>query len=86
LDKELDGMKVEFISSGNRVYRNYHPGLTAQRCDSQGCFLPKGALPLPHGQKLPNDWTPYCSQSEFKVTEFLFTHTQKCWPKKLTHY
>ncbi|KAI6023178.1 hypothetical protein BKA83DRAFT_4125828 [Pisolithus microcarpus] len=28
LDEELDGMKVEFIGSRNRVYCNYHPGLT----------------------------------------------------------
>ncbi|KAI6046553.1 hypothetical protein EDC04DRAFT_2597993 [Pisolithus marmoratus] len=27
-DEELDGMRVEFISSGNRVYHNYHLGLT----------------------------------------------------------
>ncbi|KAI5996391.1 hypothetical protein EDD15DRAFT_2387356 [Pisolithus albus] len=62
-DEELDGMEVEFIGSGNRVYRNYHPGLT-------------GALPPPHVQKLPNDWTPYHSRLEFEVAEFLFIHAE----------
>ncbi|KIM50535.1 hypothetical protein SCLCIDRAFT_34192 [Scleroderma citrinum Foug A] len=71
-DQELDGMITEFIGPGNKVYHNYHVGLNARRCDSQGHFLPDDAS-LPHRvQGSPDDWAPYRNRLEFKLAKFLF--------------
>ncbi|KAI6143925.1 hypothetical protein BKA82DRAFT_4331090 [Pisolithus tinctorius] len=48
----------------------------AQRCDAEGNFLPDDAPPLPRMQKSLDDWTPYCNQLEFELTDFLFTHAE----------
>ncbi|KAI6152689.1 hypothetical protein BKA82DRAFT_168635 [Pisolithus tinctorius] len=59
LDQEPDGMIAKFIGPGNKVYHNYHAGLNARRCDSQGHFLPGDAPPPLRIQGLPDDWAPY---------------------------
>ncbi|KAI6041362.1 hypothetical protein EDC04DRAFT_2538794, partial [Pisolithus marmoratus] len=59
LDQDLDGMIAEFIGPGHKIYHDYHRGLNAQKCDSQGHFLPDGALPPSCVQVSPDDWSPY---------------------------
>ncbi|KIO00870.1 hypothetical protein M404DRAFT_151816, partial [Pisolithus tinctorius Marx 270] len=73
LDQELDGMIVNFIGPGNKVYHNYHVGLNSKpTCDSQGHFLTDDAPLLLHVQGLLDDWALYCSRIEFELAEFLF--------------
>ncbi|KAI6144097.1 hypothetical protein BKA82DRAFT_161301, partial [Pisolithus tinctorius] len=72
LDQELDGMIINFVGPGNKVYCNYHAGLNTQRCDSQGHFLTDDAPPPLHVQGLPDDWALYHSRIEFELAEFLF--------------
>ncbi|KAI6009051.1 hypothetical protein EDC04DRAFT_2581766, partial [Pisolithus marmoratus] len=50
--------------------------IIAQKCDSQGCFLPDGALPPSCMQVLPDDWSPYCNWLEFELAKFLFKHVE----------
>ncbi|KAI5982896.1 hypothetical protein F5J12DRAFT_899934 [Pisolithus orientalis] len=76
LDQELDGMITKFIGPGNKVYCNYHAGLNAQRCDSQGHFLPDDALLLLCILGLLDDWAPYHNQLEFELAKFLFKHAE----------
>ncbi|KAI6009449.1 hypothetical protein F5J12DRAFT_905037 [Pisolithus orientalis] len=68
---------AEFGGPGNKYDRNYHPNLTRQPCDSSGNPLPVGqpSLETP-SEKQPNNWSPYSSCLEFKLTDFLFTHSQ----------
>ncbi|KAI5983739.1 hypothetical protein F5J12DRAFT_907985 [Pisolithus orientalis] len=68
---------AEFVGQGDKYYRNYHPNLTGQPCDSSGNPLPVGqsSLQTP-SEKQPNDWSPYSSHLEFELADFLFTHSQ----------
>ncbi|KAG2153475.1 uncharacterized protein EDB93DRAFT_1248740 [Suillus bovinus] len=54
---------AEFFGAGDRLYRNYHPYLTACPCDSEGSFLPPGTPPLLLSDKAFNDWTPYSDRT-----------------------
>ncbi|KAI5988134.1 hypothetical protein EDC04DRAFT_2993249 [Pisolithus marmoratus] len=69
-------MIAEFVGPGHKIYCDYHRGLNAQKCDSQGHFLPDGALPLSCVQVSPDDWSPYCNQREFELAKFLFKHAE----------
>ncbi|KAG2110059.1 hypothetical protein BD769DRAFT_1674733 [Suillus cothurnatus] len=55
---------AEFFNTGNQLYRNYHPFLSAQPCDLEGNFLPPGTSPPPLTDKAPDNWTPYKSRVE----------------------
>ncbi|KAG1870863.1 hypothetical protein F4604DRAFT_1583573 [Suillus subluteus] len=48
----------------------------ARPCDSEGEFLPPGTPPPPLTDKTPDDWTPYRSQVEFELADYLFTKNQ----------
>ncbi|KAG2076162.1 hypothetical protein BDR04DRAFT_1125739 [Suillus decipiens] len=67
---------AEFFGTGNQLYRNYHPFLSAQPCDLEGNFLPPGTSPLPLTDKAPDNWTPYKSRVEFELADYLFTKNQ----------
>ncbi|KIO02519.1 hypothetical protein M404DRAFT_27765 [Pisolithus tinctorius Marx 270] len=68
---------AEFVGQGNKYYRNYHPNLTGQPCDSSGNPLPVGqSSPQTPSEKQPNDWLPYSSRLEFELADFLFTRSQ----------
>ncbi|KIO06313.1 hypothetical protein M404DRAFT_24596 [Pisolithus tinctorius Marx 270] len=76
LDQEWEQVRTEFVGPGRKLYRNYHTGLDARRCDAEGNFLPDDAPPPPRVQKSLDDWTPYRNRLEFKLTDFLFTHAE----------
>ncbi|KAI6146976.1 hypothetical protein EDD17DRAFT_1767457 [Pisolithus thermaeus] len=76
LDREREAMSAKFIGPGSKVYRNYHPGLNARKCDDRGQFLPDDAPPPPRAEKVPNDWNPYRNRLEFELADFLFTHAE----------
>ncbi|KAL4066172.1 hypothetical protein J3A83DRAFT_4360405 [Scleroderma citrinum] len=65
----------KFVGPGSRVYHNYHKGLN-DKCDVHDQFLPDNAPPSLGAQKSPNDWTPYCNQLDFELTEFLFAQAE----------
>ncbi|KAI6137566.1 hypothetical protein BKA82DRAFT_4379823 [Pisolithus tinctorius] len=68
---------AEFVGQGDKYYRNYHPNLTGQPCDSSGNPLPVGqSSPQTPSEKQPNDWSPYSSRLEFELADFLFTRSQ----------
>ncbi|KAG1886992.1 hypothetical protein F4604DRAFT_1889809 [Suillus subluteus] len=67
---------AEFFGAGERLYRNYHPLLSARPCDTEGVFLPPGTLPPPLTEKTPDNWTPYKSHVEFELADYLFTKNQ----------
>lgn len=67
---------AEFVGTGDRLYRNYHPSLTGRPCDSEGNFLPPGVLPLPLSEKCSDDWTPYRDRLEFELAYYIFTKNQ----------
>ncbi|KAI5994968.1 hypothetical protein EDC04DRAFT_2613068 [Pisolithus marmoratus] len=69
-------LSVKFIGPGSKVYCNYHPGLNACKCDDHGQFLPDDAALPSCVEKVPNDWTSYHNQLEFKPADFLFTHAE----------
>ncbi|KAI5999674.1 hypothetical protein EDD15DRAFT_2386398 [Pisolithus albus] len=75
-DQECGAMRSEFVGSGSKLYRNYHPGLNARRCDAHGQFLPDDAPPPPRAERAPDDWTPYHNRLEFELADFLFTHAE----------
>ncbi|KAG2336784.1 hypothetical protein BDR05DRAFT_856105, partial [Suillus weaverae] len=63
---------AEFFGTGDWLYRNYHPFLSAHPCDPDGAFLPPGT-PLPQLTEKPlDDWTPYGSHIEFELADYLF--------------
>ncbi|KIM61072.1 hypothetical protein SCLCIDRAFT_78787, partial [Scleroderma citrinum Foug A] len=70
------GSSTMFVGQDNTLFCNYHPSLTAQPCDSNGNFLPNGTQPEPHQAKSKDDWSPYGSQLEFELADFLYTHNQ----------
>ncbi|KIN93763.1 hypothetical protein M404DRAFT_170289 [Pisolithus tinctorius Marx 270] len=76
LDQEREQVRTEFVGPGRKLYRNYHTGLDARRCDAEGNFLPDDAPPPPRVQKSLDDWTPYRNRLEFELTDFLFTHAE----------
>ncbi|KAI6098291.1 hypothetical protein EDD16DRAFT_1768168 [Pisolithus croceorrhizus] len=76
LDPEHEDMRAEYVGSSGRLYRNYHPGLNARRCDARGQFLPANAPPPPRAEKALDDWTPYHNRLEFELADFLFTHAE----------
>ncbi|KAG1837384.1 hypothetical protein C8R48DRAFT_622854 [Suillus tomentosus] len=67
---------AEFFGAGDRLYRNYHPNLTAQPCDSEGNFLPPETPPPPLSDKAPDDWTPYSDRLEFELADYIFAKNQ----------
>ncbi|KAG2039892.1 hypothetical protein BDR03DRAFT_932956 [Suillus americanus] len=67
---------AEFFGPSSRLYRNYHPFLSARPCDLKGNFLPPGTSPPPLTDKAPDDWTPYKSWVEFELADYLFTKNQ----------
>ncbi|KAG1737952.1 hypothetical protein EDB19DRAFT_1984357 [Suillus lakei] len=67
---------AEFVGPGDRLYRNYHPFLSARPCDPAGAFLPPGTPPPPLTEKSLDDWTPYGSHVEFELANYLFTRNQ----------
>ncbi|KIM53220.1 hypothetical protein SCLCIDRAFT_32080 [Scleroderma citrinum Foug A] len=71
-----ENMRVEFVGPGSKLYRNYHTGLNARRCDANGHFLLDDALPLLRAQKSPDDWSPYHNRLEFELADFLFTQVE----------
>ncbi|KAI6008460.1 hypothetical protein EDC04DRAFT_2871492 [Pisolithus marmoratus] len=75
-DQDLDGMIAELVGPGHKIYHNYHRGLNARKCDSQGHFLLDGAPPPSCVQVSPDDWSPYCNWQEFELAKFLFKHTE----------
>ncbi|KAG1837668.1 hypothetical protein F4604DRAFT_1692099 [Suillus subluteus] len=69
-------LTAQFIGPGDRLYRNYHPLLSARPCNSEGTFLPPGALAPPLSDKASDDWTPYNSRVEFELADYFFTKNQ----------
>ncbi|KAG1785541.1 uncharacterized protein HD556DRAFT_1249676 [Suillus plorans] len=67
---------AQFVGPGDRLYRNYHPLLSARPCDREGNFLPRGTPPPPLSDKASDDWTPYKSRVEFELADYLFTKNQ----------
>ncbi|KAG1871052.1 hypothetical protein C8R48DRAFT_770646 [Suillus tomentosus] len=67
---------AEFVGTGDRLYRNYHPSLTSRPCDPEGNFLLPGVLPLPLSEKHSDNWTPYCDWLEFELANYIFTKNQ----------
>ncbi|KAL4067268.1 hypothetical protein V8B97DRAFT_2025113 [Scleroderma yunnanense] len=61
LHQEHEGVRVEFV---------------AQKCDTNGHFLPDDAPPPPHAQKLPDNWTPYHNQLKFELADSLSTNAE----------
>jgi hypothetical protein len=51
--------------------------LSGMPCNSNGNFIDL-SMPLPphHPTNDLNDWTPYKSQLDFKIAEFLFSHNK----------
>ncbi|KAG2151792.1 hypothetical protein BD769DRAFT_1380665 [Suillus cothurnatus] len=75
-DEDPLQLTAEFVGTGDRLYRNYHPFLSAHPCDPDGAFLPPGAPPPPITEKSLDDWTPYGSRVEFELANYLFTKNQ----------
>ncbi|KAG1831213.1 hypothetical protein DFJ58DRAFT_719586 [Suillus subalutaceus] len=75
-DKDPLQSMAEFFGTGDRLYRNYHPFLSARPCDPDGAFLPPGTPPPPLTEKSLDDWTPYGSHVEFELADYLFTRNQ----------
>ncbi|KAI6009257.1 hypothetical protein BKA83DRAFT_4133610 [Pisolithus microcarpus] len=50
LDQECGAIRSEFVGSWSKLYWNYHPSLN------------NNALPPPHAERAPDDWTPYCNR------------------------
>ncbi|KAG1898813.1 uncharacterized protein F5891DRAFT_1190294 [Suillus fuscotomentosus] len=75
-DEDSSQLMVEFFGTGDRLYRNYHPFLSARPCNPEGNFLPPGTPLLPFTDKTLEDWTPYKSQVEFELANYLFTKNQ----------
>ncbi|KAG1719820.1 uncharacterized protein EDB91DRAFT_1284709 [Suillus paluster] len=67
---------AEFVGAGSRLYRNYHPFLSARPCDDKGNFLAPGTPPQPLSDKASDDWSPYGSRVEFELADYLFTKNQ----------
>ncbi|KAN0081189.1 hypothetical protein V8E55_008813 [Tylopilus felleus] len=68
-------IETEFFGPGEKLYRNYHMLLNGCPCDAQGTFLLEGAPP-PIQEKAANDWSPFESQMEFELADFLYTRSQ----------
>ena len=50
---------------------------TGLPCDSTGTFLPEGALPPPReGRRDPDDWFPWESEGQYRLTDFLYSKAQ----------
>ncbi|KIM51509.1 hypothetical protein SCLCIDRAFT_33366 [Scleroderma citrinum Foug A] len=70
------GIPATFVGQDDTLFHNYHPSLTAQPCNSNGNFLPSGTQPEPCQVKPKDDWSPYGSQLEFELADFLYMHNQ----------
>lgn len=76
VNQEHEETRAEFFGPGSKLYRNYHPGLNARRCDAHGEFLPANSPAPLRAEKAPDDWTPFRSRLEFELANFLFTHAE----------
>ncbi|KAJ7796898.1 hypothetical protein B0H14DRAFT_3494311 [Mycena olivaceomarginata] len=56
--------------------KNYHPFLDGRPCNAAGEFLPEGTPPPPRTTAPNDDWSPYDSEVQFKVADFLFRRAQ----------
>ncbi|KAG1799081.1 uncharacterized protein BJ212DRAFT_1450297 [Suillus subaureus] len=75
-DKDPLQSSAEFFGTGEQLYRNYHPLLSACPCDAEGAFFPPGTSPPPLTEKALDDWTPYKSHVKFELANYLFTKNQ----------
>ncbi|GBE78451.1 hypothetical protein SCP_0113400 [Sparassis crispa] len=58
----------------------YHQYINGTPCDKDGNYLPKNTPPTPRDMPRSDDWTPYRSQVEFELAEFLYTREQMSAP------
>ncbi|KAF8424793.1 hypothetical protein L210DRAFT_3615092 [Boletus edulis BED1] len=75
-DTEEVDSESRWHGPGGKVYRNYHPYLTARPCDSSGNFLPDGTPPQPYSEKALDDWSPFGNRAEFELADLLYTQIQ----------
>ncbi|KIK21860.1 hypothetical protein PISMIDRAFT_12004 [Pisolithus microcarpus 441] len=73
-------IESEFHGPGDKLYRNYHPKLSARLCDESGGFLDTGAPPNPVVTN-PKDWAPFDDHVQFETAELLYTHIQLLAPQ-----
>ncbi|GBE88358.1 hypothetical protein SCP_1301730 [Sparassis crispa] len=58
------------------VTTEYHLYIDGKPCDADGKYLPKDAPPAARPTPATDDWTPYQTQVEFELAEFLYTREQ----------
>ncbi|KAF8837065.1 hypothetical protein BDN67DRAFT_991906 [Paxillus ammoniavirescens] len=73
-------LNTQFFGPGDRLYRHYHPKLTARPCNERGEFLASGTPPLVDINNT-DDWSPCQDQVQFETAEFLFSRCQMSAPK-----
>ncbi|KAF8487500.1 hypothetical protein DFH94DRAFT_798274 [Russula ochroleuca] len=72
-----DGEGGPHIPDPSHVDRVYHPKLTGQICDeNSNDILPDTPPPAHDLDQGPDNWTPYKSQLEFEVADFLYRRNQ----------
>ncbi|KAF8223510.1 hypothetical protein L208DRAFT_1316457 [Tricholoma matsutake] len=58
------------------IHTEYHPLLDGTPCDRLGNDLPPGAPPPPRDQLAADDYSPFSSQAEFELVEFLYAEEE----------
>ncbi|KAI6141325.1 hypothetical protein BKA82DRAFT_28768 [Pisolithus tinctorius] len=73
---ERESLGPEFVGPVGRTYRNFHPGLNAQRCDASGQYLSDDAPPPLSVERSSDDWSPFRNRLEFELADFLFRQAE----------